>query len=69
VKAFSRAQSVTYRVIAGADHGLSEKHCQQTYTSLLVNWMDEMLLNARAGRTGPAAITPKATSAQATPED
>lgn len=69
VNACSQAQSVTYRVIAEADHGLSQKTWQQTYTSLLVSWMSEMVLNARAGRTGPAALTPKAESTQATPQD
>src|SRR3954447_19663007 len=45
--AFERAHSVTYRVIAGADHGLSEKSWQQAYTSLLVRWATEMVLGAR----------------------
>ena len=65
--ALAQAQSVTYRVIAGADHALSEKSAQQTYTALLVHWMTEMVLNARAGTTGPAASTPLAGSVQATP--
>ncbi|AMO22668.1 alpha/beta fold hydrolase [Ramlibacter solisilvae] len=69
VEAFSMAQSVTYRVIATADHGLSEKDWQLTYTSLLTNWMKEMLmLNASAGRAGPEASSPSATES-AVPED
>lgn len=68
-KAFVQAQSVTYRVIAGADHALSRKEWQQNYTSLLVHWMTEMVLNARAGTTGPAAETPLATSTQKAPPD
>lgn len=67
--AFSQAQSVTYRVVSGADHGLADKASQQTYTSMLVNWMNEMLLNARAGKTGAAAETPLARSTQVTPSD
>jgi hypothetical protein len=67
MQALSRAQSVTYRVIAGADHALSEKGWQQNYTSLLVHWMTEMVLNARAGKTGPAASTPLASSTQRAP--
>ena len=67
--ACTRAQSVTYRVIAGADHALSQKSWQQNYTSLLVHWMTEMVLNARAGKTGPAAETPLAPSTQKTPTD
>jgi pimeloyl-ACP methyl ester carboxylesterase len=65
--ALAQAQSVTYRVIAGADHALSEKSSQQTYTALLVHWMTEMVLNARAGKTGPAASMPLTDSVQETP--
>ncbi len=43
---FAEAHSLTYQVIAG-DHGLSEKPAQQAYTSLLVNWLTEMVLGAR----------------------
>jgi uncharacterized protein len=46
---FAKAHSLTYRVLAGADHGLSEKPAQQAYTSLLVNWLTEMVLGAREG--------------------
>lgn len=67
--AFAQAQSVTYRVITGADHALSGKEMQQTYTSLLVHWMNEMLVNARAGKTGAVAETPLARSTQVTPSD
>lgn len=67
MKAFAQAQSVTYRVVTGADHALSERDWQQTYTSLLVHWMNEMVLNARAGKTGPAAATPLVGSVQGTP--
>jgi dienelactone hydrolase len=61
------ARSLTYRVIAGADHALSDKEWQQTYTTLLVAWMTEMVLSARAGKTGAAAQAPQAGSAQRTP--
>lgn len=65
--AFAHAQSLTYRVITGADHALSEKPWQQAYTSLLVNWMGEMVMGARAGKTGNAALTPQAASTQVVP--
>jgi len=55
--AFQRAHSVTYRVIEGADHGLSEERSQQAYTSLLVNWATEMVLGAREGGVAPEAHT------------
>jgi hypothetical protein len=48
---------LTYRVIAGADHGLSEVPWQQAYTSLLVNWATEMVLGAREGSGAPAVRT------------
>jgi hypothetical protein len=53
--ACSQAQSLTYRVIAGADHGLAEKEWQKTYTSLLVNWLTEMVEHARTRTTSGAA--------------
>ena len=65
--ACAKAQSLTYRMISDADHALSEKHWQQTYTSLLVNWMSEMVLGARAGKTGTAALAPLADPVQPTP--
>jgi uncharacterized protein len=55
--AFQRAHSVTYRVIEGADHGLSDEPWQQAYTSLLVNWATEMILGAREAGGAPAAHT------------
>jgi pimeloyl-ACP methyl ester carboxylesterase len=66
--AFSQAQSLTYRMISGADHALSEKAWQQTYTSVLVNWMTEMVLGARAGKMGAAAQAVQAESVQSTPK-
>lgn len=47
--AYAHAHSVTYRVISGADHGLTGESCQQAYTALLVNWLTEMIFGARAG--------------------
>ena len=55
--AFQKAHSVTYRVIKGADHGLSAEPWQQAYTSLLVNWATEMVIGAREGGTAPEAHT------------
>jgi dienelactone hydrolase len=67
MEACARAQSVTYRVIKGADHALSQHDWQQTYTGLLVHWMTEMVLNARAGKTGAPSETPLASSVQKAP--
>jgi hypothetical protein len=67
MSACEQAQSLTYRTISGADNGLSEEPRQKTYTSLLVNWVSEMVLGARAGKTGTAALTPQTDLAQSTP--
>ena len=47
VAAFAAAHSLTYRIVAGADHALSSETCRKAYTSLLVNWVTEMVLGAR----------------------
>lgn len=47
VAAFRHARSLTYRVIAGADHALSEKEARAAYATLLVGWIREMVLGAR----------------------
>lgn len=46
-EACATAHSLTYRVIEGADHGLSDTRWQQAYTTLLVNWLSEMVAGAR----------------------
>ena len=65
--AFAQVQSLTYRMIKDADHALSQAPWQQTYTALLVAWMDEMVHSARGGKMGVAAQAPKARTAQAVP--
>lgn len=65
--AFQKAHSVTYRVIEGADHGLSEEPWQQAYTSLLVSWATEMVLGAREGGSAPEAHTDLSPSPQRAP--
>lgn len=54
LQAFLNAQSLTYRIIAGADHGLSDDASQRAYTSLLMNWLTEMVAGQRAGDRGGA---------------
>jgi uncharacterized protein len=55
--AFKNAHSLTYRVIEGADHALSEEAWQQAYTSHLVNWATEMVLGAREEGSAPETHT------------
>jgi hypothetical protein len=52
LQAFLRGHSLTYRVIEGADHGLSDEGSQRAYTALVVNWLGEMVAGLRAGSTG-----------------
>ncbi len=47
--AFQNAHSLTHRVIDHADHALTDKTAQQAYTSILVNWITEMVVGARVG--------------------
>ncbi|MGY6122526.1 alpha/beta hydrolase family protein (plasmid) [Paraburkholderia strydomiana] len=54
LQAFLNAHSLTYRIIAGADHGLSDDASQRAYTSLLMNWLTEMVAGERAGDRGGA---------------
>jgi dienelactone hydrolase len=53
VAACARARSMTHRVITGADHALSDAASRKAYTTLLVNWLNEMIAGARAGGTAP----------------
>ncbi len=47
--AFRNSHSLTHRVVDGADHALTEKACQQAYTSILIGWITEMVVGARVG--------------------
>lgn len=51
--AFRRSHSMTHRIIDGADHALTEKSAQRAYTSVLVNWVTEMVTGARIGDLRP----------------
>jgi pimeloyl-ACP methyl ester carboxylesterase len=56
--AFRNAQSLTYRILAGADHALSEQQHQHAYSTLLVKWMTEMVLNSRGAGKAQASAAP-----------
>lgn len=55
--AFIQPRSLTYRLIAGADHGLGDEASQNAYTTLLVNWLSEMVLGERGGNHATAAAS------------
>jgi pimeloyl-ACP methyl ester carboxylesterase len=68
VEAFIKTRSLTYRVIEGADHGLSEEGAQRAYTTLLTNWIGEMVGGARGGNeAGPVAAAGEVPEAPPTP--
>jgi uncharacterized protein len=48
VAAFAKAHSLTARVIDDADHALSDEKWRNDYTSILVGWLTEMIMGARA---------------------
>jgi dienelactone hydrolase len=63
IAAFANARSLTYRVIEGADHGLTQGRCKEAYTDLLITWMKEMTASARgAPATQPQAVAAAAAS-------
>lgn len=57
LEACIKPRSLTYRVINGADHGLSDQSMQRAYTALLVNWMTEMVMGSREGNAPPSGTT------------
>ena len=67
--AFVNARSSTFRVIPGADHGLSDDAWQRAYTTVLVTWLTEMVFGARAGDAQAVAEAPAAIVPEASEED
>jgi uncharacterized protein len=49
--AFTRARSLTHRLIKGADHGLSDVSWQRNSTSFLLQWLAHRVIGASAGAT------------------
>jgi hypothetical protein len=51
------ARSLTYRMMRGADHGLTEQAKSDAYTTLLFNWLREMVFGSRkATAAAPAPV-------------
>jgi len=51
------ARSLTYRLIEGADHGLSTETMQNAYTLLLVKWFTEIVFGQKPPEPAPPAET------------
>ena len=63
-EACTHARSLTYRCIAGADHGLTNDTAQRSYNSLLQGWLSEMLFGARSADAKAEAAAAAAAPAQ-----
>lgn len=61
-KSLAQTASLTYRMLENADHALTAEADQQAYTTLLVNWLAEMIRSARSD----AQTTPVIAKAAAT---
>lgn len=64
------ARSLTYRLIEGADHGLSNETWKNAYTLLLVNWFSEFVFGKRPSEptapvSAPVDTGPEKSSAEA----
>jgi len=64
--AFTGARSLTYRVIDGADHGLTDPSCRHAYTTVLVNWITEMVAGEKTSDVESKKRLQEAMKAQAT---
>jgi uncharacterized protein len=62
--ACSHARSVTYRVIAGADHGLSTEPAQAAYSELVVSWLKEMIAGRAPAKELPSEPAQEAAIAE-----
>lgn len=68
LEACVQPRSLTYRVIKGADHGLTNVVSQRSYTALLMNWFTEMVFGEReGGKLASGAVLPGATLPEAPP--
>lgn len=47
LRALEKARSVRHKVISEADHGLSKEHWQETYNSILLDWLTDVTAQER----------------------
>lgn len=68
------AKSLTYRLMEGADHGLSNETWHRAYTAILVNWFNEIVFckKSAAAKSAeqklPVSTTPEVASKEARPQ-
>jgi pimeloyl-ACP methyl ester carboxylesterase len=63
------ARSLTYRLIEGADHGLSNEPWKTAYTLLLVNWFTEFVFGMRVSEPAPSLSVPGGTGPETLPAE
>jgi hypothetical protein len=66
-EACTHARSLTYRCLPGADHGLSSECDQRAYTSVLVKWFSEMIIDARGAAAWQRSEIPASSTLPETP--
>jgi len=60
------AKSLTYRVMQGADHGLSNEAWHGAYTALLVNWFNEFVFSKKVTEATSPGVKPSSTAPETT---
>jgi pimeloyl-ACP methyl ester carboxylesterase len=63
------ARSLTYRLIEGADHGLSNEEWKTAYTVLLVNWFNEFVFGKQPKEQAAAVSTPTSAAPETSPPE
>jgi uncharacterized protein len=66
-EACTHARSLTYRCLPNADHGLTAETDQRAYTSVLINWLGEMMTEARGAGARPRGDLPEPPALPETP--
>ncbi len=66
-EACKSARSLTYRLIEGADHGLSDEAMQAAYRELLVKWFKEVLYSKKPAEAGSAIPAPSSAGSETAP--
>ena len=68
-EACTGARSLTYRLIEGADHGLTNETWRVAYTVLLVNWFKEFVIDARKGGAADSLSPPTRPGTEPRPQE
>jgi len=60
------AKSLTYRLMEGADHGLTNEAWHSAYTALLVSWFNEFVFSKKVTEATGTEKTPSSTAPETT---